>query len=116
MGKNVLDWKVRRNLSENPKSSKEALSKAARSLFEADRPAEAVELAQKAGDQELLGSIKAAAAEEGNLFLYIRACQASGGPAAAAELKALADKAAAAGLSSYEARARELLAQGAKPA
>jgi hypothetical protein len=113
--KTVLDWKVRRSVSESPKTTKEALSQAAQTLLEADRPASAVDLAQKAGDEDILAKVKALAVEEGNLFLYVRVCQASGKPASAAELAVLADQAKAAGLASYEARARELLSGGPKP-
>ena len=112
MSKSVLNWKVRRAVSENPKTSKEVLAKSGRELLEADRPVEAIDLAQKAGDEELLAAIKAKAVEEGNLFIYVRACQATGRPASASDLRTLADKAKAAGLDSYEAKARELLSGG----
>ena len=109
MAKSVLDWKVRRNVSENPKTTKEALTDAGRRLIEADRLAEAVDLLQKAGDGELLSSIRLKAVEEGNLFLYKRACQASGQQARVDELKALAEKALAEGFGSYWAKAAEMI-------
>jgi hypothetical protein len=112
MSKSVLNWKVRRDVSENPKTSKAALGEAARELLAADRLAEAVELAGKAGDEGALDKIRAAAVEEGNLFVYVRACQAAGKPAAGADLAKLADNAKEAGLSGYEAAARELLSGG----
>ncbi|MDR2456332.1 MAG: hypothetical protein LBE49_07055 [Deltaproteobacteria bacterium] len=114
MPKSILDWKVRRNVSENPKTSKEALSEAGRSLIEADRLAEAADLLQKAADLDQLSRVRALAVEEGNLFLYQRACQAAGAGPAEAELEALSEKARAAGLSSYEARARELASEARK--
>ena len=61
-----------------------------------------------------MAAIRAKAVEEGNLFVYVRACQAAGRPASASDLSALADKAKAAGLESYEAKARELLSGGSR--
>jgi hypothetical protein len=110
----ALDWKTRRGLSESPKTSKEALARAGRELLAADYLSEAVELAKKAGDGALLADLKARAVEEGNFFIYARACQSLGVPALPSELGTLADRASAAGLAAYESQARALLA-GGKP-
>ena len=114
MAKSVLDWKVRRSVSEIPKTSKEAMAEAGRRLMEADRLAEAADLLQKAGSAELLSQIRLKAVEEGNLFLYKRACQASGEPLREGELKDLAERAAACGLLSYGTKALELAAEAKK--
>jgi hypothetical protein len=114
MAKSVLDWKVRRNVSENPKTTKEAMAKAGSRLLEADFLAEALDLLQKAGDKELIGRIRLKAVEEGNFFLYKRACQAAGDPLLESELRALAKKASSLGLANYESKALELLGEAAK--
>lgn len=115
MPKSVLDWKVRRKLSENPKTSREVLTKTARLLMEADRPVEALDFLAKSGDKELAREIKALAIKEGNIFIYVRACLAAKESGIADEIKRLADNASAAGLDSYAEKAYEMLLNASNP-
>ncbi|MDR1656362.1 MAG: hypothetical protein LBT47_02245 [Deltaproteobacteria bacterium] len=110
----ALNWKDRRSISENSKSSPEILSRAGRELFQAGFLVEAIELFQKANDASQLEQVKAASVQEGNFFIYVRACQALGKPAMATELKQLAAQAAKEGLLVYESKARSLL-EGSQP-
>jgi hypothetical protein len=110
MAQDLLDWKTRRALSEDPKAGKEALAAAGREFLASDRLADAAEFFSRAGDVEGLGLIKRQAVDEGNLFVYQTACKLLGQAPDRRELTALADKAASMGLSAYEASARRLLA------
>ncbi|MDR2444079.1 MAG: hypothetical protein LBE31_11230 [Deltaproteobacteria bacterium] len=109
MSESALNWRVRRNLTESSKSTPQALTSLGEELFQADYLAESIDIFQKSGDLDSLSQVKAKAVEEGNFFLYVRCCQAMGRPAIAGELRTLASKAKANGLSQYESKAMALL-------
>ncbi|MDR3203866.1 MAG: hypothetical protein LBV23_03860 [Deltaproteobacteria bacterium] len=110
----VLEWKRRRNLSENLKASTETLFMAAQELEVAERLCEAVDFYSKANNAEKITQIADRAVQEGDCFLYLKCLKALEQNPDQNKLKLLRDNAVKAGLRFYAYRAEEALASPAK--
>ncbi len=104
-----LDCLARRAQLNAPNAGPDKLSQIGRDLSEADFIADAVDFYAKADDREALRRLFPLVIKDGDYFLFTRLEKVLQEPAAAADLKALADNAAKLGKNSFAAQAESRL-------
>ncbi|MDR1486687.1 MAG: hypothetical protein LBT62_01640 [Deltaproteobacteria bacterium] len=105
----VLNWKAKRQLSENPNAGAESLTKAGEELLQAGFLADSLDFFQKASNNDMLRQILKLAVEQGDFFLYTKARSALKVEPELDDLKSLADNASQSGLFLHKSKAEALI-------